>query len=51
LAGSKHKKNNNPNDRDKDKKYLLGKEIHQQLLAVKVTIIQMFKNKQILRKR
>ena len=51
LAGTKNKKNDDRNDRDKNKKYLLRKEIHQQLLGVKVTIIHVFANKEILRKR
>jgi hypothetical protein len=51
LAGTKDKKNDDRNDWDKNKKYLLRKEIHQQLLGVKVTIIQVFQIKEILRKR
>ena len=45
LAGAKNKKNDNRNDRDKNKKYLFRKEIHQQLLGVKVTIIHVFQIK------
>jgi len=51
LAGTKNKKNDNRNDGNKNKEYLFGKEIHQQLLGVKVTIIQVFITKEILRKR
>jgi hypothetical protein len=39
LAGAQNKKNDDRDDGDKHKNYLLRKEIHQQLLAVKVTII------------
>jgi len=41
LTGIEDKKNDHRNDWDKNKNYLLGKEIHQQLLAAKVTIIQL----------
>jgi hypothetical protein len=51
LAGTKHKKNNDRDDGDKDKNYLLGKEIHPQLLGVKVTIIQVLITNEIQRKR
>jgi hypothetical protein len=40
LTGIKNKKDDDRNDGDKNKNHLLGKEIHQQLLGVKVTIIQ-----------
>jgi len=51
LTGTKDKKNDDRNDRDKNEKYFLRKEIHQQLLGVKVTIIHVFQIKEILRKR
>jgi hypothetical protein len=51
LAGTKDKKNDDRNDRDKNKKYLFREEIHQQLLGVKVTIIHIFQIKKIQRKR
>jgi len=51
LTGTKDKKNDDRNDRDKNEKYFLRKEIHQQLLGVKVTIIDVFQIKEILRKR
>jgi hypothetical protein len=46
LARTEHKKDNDRDDGDKDKNYLLGKEIHQQLLGVKVTIIQILMTKE-----
>jgi len=33
LTGSKNKKNNRRNDRDKDKNHLPGEDIHQQWLG------------------
>ena len=44
-------KNDDRNDWDKNKKYLLRKEIHQQLLGVKVTIIRVFQIKKSCAKR
>jgi len=45
LTGTKDKKNDDRNDWDKNKKYFLRKEIHQQLLGVKVTIIHVLRIK------
>ena len=44
-AGTKDKKNDDRNDRDKNKKYFLRRKIHQQLLGVKVTIIHVLQIK------
>jgi len=51
LAGTKNKKGDDANDGHKNENYLLGKEIHQQLLGDKVTIIQVLIKKEIQRKR
>jgi len=46
LMGTNNEKNDDPNDRDQHKNHLLGKEIHPQLLAAKVTIIHAFADKE-----
>jgi hypothetical protein len=46
-----NEKNDDPNDREQHKNHLLGKEVHPQLLAVKVTIIHVSAVKEIQRKR